>query len=127
MYCERRPWILAHRLCCDRENVGRRRQTLTTFETAFTTFLVAHGFPATSFQVQNIRFEDKLANGYSGNGHGGARFVMTKNFLIETTEVDKLAQTARNSGDLLKVGVVFASDGGGPSLQFPGINGALLT
>jgi uncharacterized protein len=102
-------------------------------ETAVSAFLVARGFPATAFQVQNIRVEDKLANSYSGNGYSGPRFVLTENMLVKTTEVDKLALAARNTGDLLKVGVVFASDGGeggGPSFQFTGINdmkGALLT
>jgi uncharacterized protein len=115
------------------DSLEEARQALTTSQTAVTAFLVARGFPTTSFQVQNIRVEDKLANSYSGNGYSGPRFVLTENLLVKTTEVDKLAETARNTGDLLKVGVVFASDGGnsgGPSFQFTGINamkGALLT
>jgi uncharacterized protein len=114
------------------DTLEEARQALTTSETAVTSFLVGRGFPATAFQVQNIRVEDKLANSYSGNGYSGPRFVLTENILVKTTEVDKLAETARNTGDLLKVGVVFASDGGsnGPSFQFTGLNdmkGALLT
>ena len=112
------------------DSLEEARQALTTSETAVTAFLVARGFPATAFQVQNIRVEDKLANSYSGNGYSGPRFVLTENILVKTTEVDKLAETARNTGDLLKVGVVLTSDGGGPSFQFTGLNemkGALLT
>ncbi len=114
------------------DTLEEARQALTTSETAVTAFLVARGFPTTAFQVQNIRVEDKLASGYSGSGYSGPRFVLTESVLVKTTEVDKLAETARNTGDLLKVGVVFASEGGsnGPSFQFTGLNemkGALLT
>ena len=111
------------------DSLEEARQALTTSETAVTTFLTTRGFPATSFQIQNIRVEDKLASSYSGNGYSGPRFVLTENLLVKTTEVDKLAQTARNTGDLLKVGVVLGSDSG-PSFQFTGLNelkGALLT
>ena len=114
------------------DTLEEARQALTTSEAAVTGFLTARGFPANSYQVQNIRVEDKLANSYSGSGYSGPRFVLTENLLVKTTEVDKLAETARSTGDLLKVGVVFASDGGtsGPSFQFTGLNdmkGALLT
>jgi uncharacterized protein len=112
------------------ESLEEARQGLTASEAAVTAFLTARGFPATSFQVQNISVEDKLANSYSG--YTGPRFVLTENLLVKTNDVDKLAETARNTGDLLKGGVVFASEGGsnGPSFQFTGLNdmkGALLT
>jgi uncharacterized protein len=109
------------------------RQALATSETAVTGFLTVRGFPATSYQVQNIRVEDKLANSYGGNGYNGPRFVLTESVLVKTKEVDKLAETARNTGDLLKAGVVFSNEGGesgGPSFQFTGLNamkGTLLT
>jgi uncharacterized protein len=114
------------------ESLEEARQALATSEAAVTAFLAARGFPASSYQVQNIRVEDKLANSY-GSGYNGPRFVLTESLLVKTKEVDKLAETARNTGDLLKVGVVFASNGennGGPSFQFTGLNdmkGALLT
>lgn len=114
------------------ETLEEARQSLAASETAVTGFLTARGFPATAYQVQNIRVEDKLANAYGGNGYSGPRFVLTENLLVKTNQVDRLAETARNTGDLLKVGVVFSNDngGGGPSFQFTGINdmkGALLT
>jgi uncharacterized protein len=114
------------------ETLEEARQALATSETAVTGFLNTRGFPATTYQVQNIRVEDKLASSYGGNGYSGPRFVLTENLLVKTNEVDKLAAAARNTGDLLKVGVVFANVGGdsGPSFQFTGINdmkGALLT
>jgi uncharacterized protein len=114
------------------DSLEEARQSLTTAETAVTGFLNTRGFPATSYQVQNISVEDKLASSYSGGGYSGPRFVLTENMLVKTTEVDKLAETARSTGDLLKLGVVFANQGGGggPSFQFTGLNemkGALLT
>jgi hypothetical protein len=108
------------------------RQALTVAETSVTGFLVGRGFPTDSYQVQNIRVEDKLANSY-GSGYNGPRFVLTESVLVKTKDVDKLALASRNTGDLLKVGVVFASDGGssnGPSYQFTGLNalkGGLIT
>jgi uncharacterized protein len=112
------------------ESLEEARQSLTASEAAVTAFLRTSGFPATAYQVQNISVQDKLAESYSG--YSGPRFILTENILVKTTEVDKLSQTARNTGDLLKAGVVFASDGGssGPSFQFTGLNelkGTLLT
>jgi uncharacterized protein len=114
------------------ETLEEARQALATSESAVTSFLNTRGFPATSYQVQNLRVEDKLANSYGGNGYSGPRFVLTESLLVKTNEVDKLADAARNTGDLLKVGVVFSNgdSDSGPSFQFTGINdmkGALLT
>ncbi len=113
------------------DSLEEARQTLTTSEASVKAFLTARGFPATAYQVQNIRVEDKLANAYSG-GLNGPRYILTENLMVKTNEVDKLAEASRNSGDLLKEGVVFANDGSssGPSFQFTGLNdlkGALLT
>jgi uncharacterized protein len=115
------------------DTLEEARQALTTSETAVTGFLTARGFSASDYQVQNIRVEDKLANSYGGNGYSGPRYVLTESLLVKTKDVDKLAETARNTGDLLKSGVIFSNDGGasgGPSFQFTGLNamkGALLT
>ncbi len=114
------------------DSLEEARQALTSSETAVKAFLTARGFPATAYQVQNIRVEDKLANAYSNGGLNGPRYILTENLMVKTTEVDKLAEASRNSGDLLKEGVVFANDGSssGPSFQFTGLNelkGALLT
>jgi hypothetical protein len=76
--------------------------------------------------------EDKLAHAYSNGGLNGPRYILTETLLVKTGEVDKLAETARNSGDLLKEGVVFANEGmsAGPAFQFTKLNdlkGELLT
>jgi uncharacterized protein len=108
------------------------RQQLGVSEAAVKAFLGAQGFPETSYSVQSIRVEDKFANSYGGGVMEGARFVLTQDMLVRTSEVDKLATASRNVGDLLRAGVVFASDGysDGPSYQFTRINdlkGELLT
>ena len=81
------------------DSLEEARQALTTSEASVKAFLVGRGFPATSFQVQNIRVEDKLASSYSGNGYSGPRFVLTENLLVKTTNVDKLSEAARNTGE----------------------------
>lgn len=121
-------WPISFRASGD--SLEEARQSLAASEASVTAFLRASGFPAAAYQVQNISVQDKLADSYSG--YSGPRFVLTESILVKTTEVDKLAATARNTGDLLKAGVVFASDGGsnGPSFQFTGLNelkGTLLT
>jgi uncharacterized protein len=108
------------------------RQQLATSEAAVKAFLTARGFPPGAVQVQSIRVEDKFANSYGGGVIEGARFVLTETVLVRTTEVDKLATAARNVGELIRGGVVFASNemGAGPSYQFTKINdlkGELLT
>lgn len=108
------------------------RQQLAASEASVKAFLTAQGFPATAVQVQSIRVEDKLANAYGGGVIEGARFVLTETVLVRTGEVDRLAAAARAVGELIRSGVVFASNdmGAGPSYQFTKINdlkGALLT
>jgi uncharacterized protein len=100
------------------------RQRLTASEAAVQAFLGTQGFQASSWQTQSIKVEDRLAQSYSQGAPESARFILTQDLLVKSTEVDKLASAARNIGDLLKVGVVFASDGmsDGPSYQFTGIN-----
>jgi uncharacterized protein len=100
------------------------RQQLTTSEASVKAFLTTQGFQASSWQTQNIKVEDKLAQSYGQGISESARFVLTHDLLVKTNEVEKLANASRNIGELLKVGVVFASDGmsDGPSYQFTGIN-----
>lgn len=100
------------------------RAGLETAEQAVRRFLTDQGFGEDEIQVQNILVEDRLAGYNAGNTPDAARFVLTEEMLVTSQEVEKLAAAARNVADLLRSGVVFASDSwsAGPSFVFTGIN-----
>ncbi len=108
------------------------RGKLVTSEKAVKDFLVAQGFTDGDIQVQNIQVEDRAA-GYNAQGAPeDARFVLTEDLLVKSTDVDKLAGASKLVGDLLKSGVVFSADAynAGPSFIFTKVNdlkGDMLT
>lgn len=108
------------------------RGKLEQSEAAVKTFLKGNGFTDGDMQVQNIQVEDRLA-GYNAQGTPEAsRFVLTEDLLLRSGDVDKLQNSARLIGDLLKSGVVFSADAynAGPSFIFTGVNdlkGDMLT
>ncbi|CAN5217947.1 SIMPL domain-containing protein [soil metagenome] len=108
------------------------RTALETSETSVKTFLTAKGFAETDFSVQNIQVEDRKAGYNAQETPEDTRFVLTEDLLVKSGDVDKLANSARSVGDLLKSGVVFSSDSynAGPSYVFTKIadlKGDMLT
>lgn len=108
------------------------RANLETSETAVKAFLTAKGFADTDFSVQNIQVEDRMAGYNAQQTPEDTRFVLTEDILVKSADVQKLADSARAVGDLLKSGVVFSSDSynAGPSFIFTKINdlkGEMLT
>lgn len=100
------------------------RAQLETADAAVRRFLVAAGFPEDAMSVQNILVEDRLAGYNASNTPDLARFVLTEEFLVTSTEVEAIAEAARSVGDLIRAGVVFSSDtyNAGPSYIFTGLN-----
>ncbi len=96
------------------------RGVLEKSERAVAGYLSASGFPESSFGVQNIQVEDRMAGFNAAQTPAEFRFVLTEDLLVRTGEVERLASAARNVGDLLKAGVAFASDSfsAGPSYVF---------
>ena len=99
------------------------RMKLETSEGAVRTWLTGRGFKATDVQVRTIRVQDRAAD-YSQQWSPDARFILTEDMLVTTRDVVRLSDAARATGDFLKAGVVFASDGynSAPSYVFTGIN-----
>ena len=108
------------------------RSKLEVSEGSVKRFLTGNGFTEADLQVQNIQVEDRLA-GYNAQGTPeDSRFVLTEDLLVRSAEVDKLQNSARMIGDLLKSGVVFSADAynAGPSFIFTQVNdlkGEMLT
>lgn len=108
------------------------RAGLERSEGSVRTFLGNKGFEDADIQVQNITVEDRFAGYNAGNTPDNARFVLTEDMLVTSTNVDALAIAARSIADLLRSGVVFSSDSysAGPSFIFTGIGdlkGEMLT
>jgi len=108
------------------------RAALETSEDSVKSFLKGRGFADTDYGVQNIQVEDRMA-GYNAQATPETtRFVLTEDILVKSSDVQKLADSSRAVGDLLKSGVVFSSDSynAGPSFVFTKIadlKGEMLT
>jgi hypothetical protein len=108
------------------------RARLETSETSVKNFLKGNGFTDQDMQVQNIQVEDRMAGYNAQSTPEDSRFVLTEDLLVRSGDVDKLQDSARMIGDLLKSGVVFSADAynAGPSFIFTGVNdlkGEMLT
>ncbi|MGE3830783.1 MAG: SIMPL domain-containing protein [Parvibaculaceae bacterium] len=108
------------------------RANLEVSENAVRAFIKSKGFADTDYSVQNIQVEDRLAGYNAQQTPEDTRFVLTEDMLVKSADVQKLADSARAVGDLLKSGVVFSSDSynAGPSFIFTKINdlkGEMLT
>ena len=100
------------------------RAQLEQSDAAVRGFLTDAGFPEEAMSVQNILVEDRLAGYNASNTPDLARFVLTEEFILTSTDVPGIAEAARNVGDLLRAGVVFSSDSynAGPSYIFTALN-----
>jgi uncharacterized protein len=113
-------------------NLEDARAKLESSQGAVTGFLKGKGFADADMQVQNIQVEDKLASYNGENAPQDARFVLTEDLLVRSSDVDKLGNASRMVGDLIKSGVVFSADAynAGPSFVFTKVNdlkGEMLT
>jgi uncharacterized protein len=104
-------------------NLEDARRSLEASENAVKAFLARQGFEAGEYQVQNILVEDRFAGYNAQQTPEQFRFVLTEDMLVRSQDVQKLAQAARNMGELLRAGVAFSSDSynAGPSFVFTGI------
>jgi len=100
------------------------RATLEASDASVRRFLEAAGFAPEDMSVQNILVEDRLA-GYNAQATPDeARFVLTEEFLVTSTDVQRIAAAARDVGELLRAGVVVSSDtyNAGPNYLFTRLN-----
>jgi hypothetical protein len=108
------------------------RGKLGAAEAAVRSFLTGQGFSDDAIKLQNIQVEDRQVAYSNAQADPSVRFVLTQDLLVTSADVKRLAQAARNVGDLLRAGVVFTADAynAGPSFIFTKINdlkGELLT
>lgn len=105
-------------------DLGTARTALEAAERAVANYLQAKGFAREDWEVQNIKVEDRLA-GYNARAvPDEGRFVLTEDVILRSQDVDRLASSAREIGDLVRAGVVLTSDqyNAGPYFVFTGLN-----
>jgi uncharacterized protein len=108
------------------------RARLEESQAKINNFLGAAGFKPEDIEVQNIMVQDTITNYGGGTPPPDTRFLLTEDLIIKSASVDQIAQASRSIGELLKQGVVFATDSysAGPSYVFTDVNalkGDMLT
>lgn len=88
---------------------------------AITGFLSEHGIAAEAVQPQRVEVTDILAQPYRPEGAGANRFIVAQTIIVRTTEVDLVAGLNRQTGELVKRGIVLI-DTGGPTYLFTRLN-----
>ncbi|MCB1538565.1 MAG: SIMPL domain-containing protein [Rhodospirillales bacterium] len=84
-------------------------------------FLKAQGLPANAVRVQKVEVTDLLAQQYRPDNIQNGRYLLTKTYMVRTTDVDLVDKIARNVGELIAQGVILAP-GSGPSYIFTKLN-----
>ncbi len=86
-----------------------------------TRFLTGHGIEAGAIQPQRVEVTDLLAQPYRPERVDENRFIIAQTVIVRTEQVDRVAELNRQTGELVKQGVVLA-DTGGPTYLFTKLN-----
>ncbi len=100
------------------------RTKLKSHEAAVKNYLTTQGFAANEFQVQNVQVQDKLVESYGNQINEGARYVLTEDILVRSSDVEKISKAAKGISELLAQGLIFSSDSynSGPTFMFTKLN-----
>jgi uncharacterized protein len=86
-----------------------------------TQFLTGHGIEAAAIQPQRVEVTDLLAQPYRPERVDENRFIIAQTVIVRTEQVDRVAELNRQTGELVRQGVVLA-DAGGPTYLFTKLN-----
>ncbi|MCQ2581198.1 MAG: SIMPL domain-containing protein [Alphaproteobacteria bacterium] len=90
---------------------------------AILTFLHNNNFSDEEIQMGGVDTNDLMANPYRGNEPITSRFILTKTITVRSSQVQNVAATYANTGDLINSGVVFENRYDSPlSYIFTGLN-----
>ncbi len=84
-------------------------------------FLMSRGVKDEEISLERLEVTDLLAQAYRSGGIGQARYIIAQNLLLRTTNVQLVDELGRDTGELVRRGVVLA-DLGGPTYSFNGLN-----
>ena len=88
---------------------------------AIAQFLVDRGVARKEIALERLEVTDLLAQAYRSGGIGDARYIVSQTLLLRTENVALVDRLARETGELVRKGVVLA-DLGGPTYVFNGLN-----
>jgi len=88
---------------------------------AIAQFLVDRGVAREEIALERLEVTDLLAQAYRSGGIGDARYIVSQTLLLRTENVALVDRLARETGELVRKGVVLA-DLGGPTYVFNGLN-----
>ncbi|HEX6142903.1 MAG TPA: SIMPL domain-containing protein [Geminicoccaceae bacterium] len=88
---------------------------------AVTAFLAEAGLPEAAIQPQRVEVTDLLAQPYRPEGVGDNRFIIAQTVLVRTDQVETIDSLGRQSGELVRRGVVLVETGG-PTYLFTRLN-----
>ena len=86
-----------------------------------TDFLTTRGVKDEEISLERLEVTDLLAQAYRSGGIGEARYIIAQNMLLRTPNVDLVNALGRETGEIVRRGVVLA-DLGGPTYSFNGLN-----
>ena len=81
---------------------------------AILTFLHDNNFNDDEIEMGGVDTNDLMANPYRGNEAITSRFILTKSIIVRSNQVNNVAATYTNAGDLINSGVVFENQYGSP-------------
>lgn len=84
-------------------------------------FLKKQGVADADVRVQRVDVTDLLAQQYRPDNIQNGRYILTKTYMVRTTDVGKVDAVFRAVGDLISEGVILAQ-GSGPAYMFTKLN-----
>jgi len=84
-------------------------------------FLTSRGIEEDEISLERLEVTDLLAQAYRSGGIGQARYIIAQNLLLRTENVGLVNELGRETGELVRRGVVL-TDLGGPTYAFNGLN-----
>jgi hypothetical protein len=103
------------------DDLGRVQDQIDAALATVTAFLTQQGIEPDAIQPQRVEVTDLLAQPYRPEGVGDNRFILAQTAIVRTDHVDLVARLNRDTGELIKSGVVLA-DAGGPTYLFTRLN-----
>jgi hypothetical protein len=84
-------------------------------------FLLAQGFKPDEIDLGRLTVSDARSKEYGANNQGGPRFILSQEVNVRTPDVERVQDTTRKLGDLVRQEVVL-QDFGGPNYIFTKLN-----
>ena len=84
-------------------------------------FLMARGFDAAEISLGRVFLQDRLAQSWGSDRPAGGRYLINQPIRVRTDKVDLVDETTRETGALLRAGVVLTGYEG-PSFVFTRLN-----